>query len=206
MAPWPRSVPTTWPRVVWPEAGAGTLVDDKAGLIARAATLAQRHDVYLLVGLGVLTRRAPYMRNQAILVDPAGQVVWTYDKARPVPGMDQLSPGAGRVPSVDTPYGKLANLICFDADFPGLARQSGVDMMLVPSNDWREFGAVHTQKAALRAIENGYSLVRQDVEGLAGRGLPRPRARRVRLLHHRSADDGRLRPHAGRAHHLRHGR
>jgi apolipoprotein N-acyltransferase len=154
--------------IVWPEAGAGTLVEDKAGLIARAEALAQRHDVYLLVGLGLLSRRAPYMQNQAILIDPAGQVVWTYDKARPVPGMDQLSPGDGRVPSVDTPYGKLANLICFDADFPGLARQSqGVDMMLVPSNDWREFGAVHTQKATLRAIENGYSLVRQDTEGLA---------------------------------------
>ena len=82
--------------------------------------------------------------------------------------MDQLSPGDGRVPTVDTPYGKLANLICF-ADFPGLARQSGAraDIMLVPSNDWREFGAVHTQKATLRAIENGYSLVRQDTEGLA---------------------------------------
>jgi apolipoprotein N-acyltransferase len=153
--------------IVWPEAGAGTLVDDKAELIARAAALAQRHDVYLHVGLGVLSRSAPYMRNQAILVDPAGQVVWTYDKARPVPGMDQLAPGDGRVPTVDTPYGKLANLICFDADFPGLARQSGVDIMLVPSNDWREFGAVHTQKATLRAIENGYSLVRQDTEGLA---------------------------------------
>jgi apolipoprotein N-acyltransferase len=156
--------------IVWPEAGAGTLVDDKAGLVARAAALAQRHDVYLHVGLGVLSRGAPYMRNQAILVDPAGHVVWTYDKARPVPGMDQLSPGDGRVPTVDTPYGKLANLICFDADFPGLARQSGgqgVDMMLVPSNDWREFGVVHTQKATLRAIENGYSLVRQDTEGLA---------------------------------------
>ena len=39
--------------------------------------------------------------------------------------------------------------------------------MLVPANDWREFGAVHTQKATLRAIENGYSLVRQDTKGLA---------------------------------------
>jgi apolipoprotein N-acyltransferase len=156
--------------IVWPEVGAGTLVDDKAGLIARAAALTQRHDVYLHIGLGVLTPRAPYMQNQAILIDPAGQVVWTYDKARPVPGMDQLSPGDGRVPTVDTPHGKVANLICFDADFPGLARQTGsqgVDMMLVPSNDWREFGAVHTQKATLRAIENGYSLVRQDTGGRA---------------------------------------
>ena len=69
--------------IVWPEAGAGTLVDDKAGLIARAAALAQRHDVYLHVGLGVLTRRAPYMRNQAILVDPADR--WSGPTTRPAP-------------------------------------------------------------------------------------------------------------------------
>jgi apolipoprotein N-acyltransferase len=156
--------------IVWPEVGAGTLADDKADLIAQAAELARGYDVYLQMGLGVLSRRAPFMRNQAILVDPQGQVVWTYDKAHPIPGMEQLTPGDGKVPTVDTPYGRLANLICFDADFPDLARQGGsqgVDLMLVPSNDWPEFGTVHTQKATLRAIENGYSLVRQDSNGLA---------------------------------------
>ncbi len=83
---------------------------------------------------------------------------------------ERYLPGDGVVPTVDTPYGRLANLICFDADFPGLARQGGrdgVDLMLVPANDWREFGEVHTQKATIRAIENGYSLVRQDTNGLA---------------------------------------
>jgi apolipoprotein N-acyltransferase len=156
--------------IVWPEAGAGTLADDKADLIAKAAGLARSYDVYVEMGLSVLTHRPPYLRNQAILVDPRGQVVWTYDKAHPIPGMEQLTPGDGKVPTVDTPYGRLANLICFDADFPDLARQGGsqgVDLMLVPSNDWPEFGAVHTQKATLRAIENGYSLVRQDSNGLA---------------------------------------
>ena len=145
------------------------LVDDKAGLIARAAALAQRHDVYLHVGLGVLSRRAPHMRNQAILVDPAGQVVWTYDKARPVPGMDQLSPGDGGVPTVDTPYGKLANLICFDADFRARAPERGQGRRHDAGSIQRlaGVGAVHTQKATLRAIENGYSLVCQDTEGLA---------------------------------------
>jgi apolipoprotein N-acyltransferase len=156
--------------IVWPEVGAGARADDKDDLIARVARLARSHGVYLEMGLGVLTRHAPYARNQAILVDPRGQVIWTYDKARPVPGMDELTPGDGRVPTVDTPYGRLANLICFDADFPELARQAGsdgVDLMLVPSNDWREFGTVHTQKATLRAVENGYSLVRPDTNGLA---------------------------------------
>lgn len=156
--------------IVWPETGAGVLADDRADLIARATALARDHGVYLEMGVGVLSRTAPYVRNQAILVDPRGQVVWTYDKAHPVPGLEDLTPGDGVVPKVDTPYGRLANLICFDADFPGLARQGGsggVDLMLVPSNDWREFGAVHTQKATIRAIENGYSLVRQDTNGLA---------------------------------------
>jgi apolipoprotein N-acyltransferase len=42
-----------------------------------------------------------------------------------------------------------------------------VDIMLVPSNDWQEFGQTHTEKATLRAVENGYSLVRQDSNGLS---------------------------------------
>ncbi|MEU3457727.1 nitrilase-related carbon-nitrogen hydrolase [Micromonospora sp. NPDC006766] len=136
----------------------------------RAGVLARTHGVYLELGLGVLSRQSPYVRNQAVLIDPRGQVVWTYEKAHPVPGMEELTPGDGVVPTVDTPYGRLGNLICFDADFPGLARQGGdrgVDLMLVPSNDWREFGEVHTQKATIRAVENGYSLVRQDTNGLA---------------------------------------
>lgn len=156
--------------IVWPETGAGVLADDRAELITRAGELARTHGVYLELGVGVVSRRPPYVRNQAVLVDPRGQVVWTYEKAHPVPGMEELTPGDGVVPAVDTPYGRLGNLICFDADFPGLARQGGsqgVDLMLVPANDWREFGEAHTEKATIRAIENGYSLVRQDTNGLA---------------------------------------
>lgn len=156
--------------IVWPETGAGVLTGDRAELITRVGVLARTHGVYLELGLGVLSRQPPYVRNQAVLIDPRGQVVWTYEKAHPVPGLEELTPGDGVVPTVDTPYGRLGNLICFDADFPSLARQGGsqgVDLMLVPSNDWREFGEAHTEKATLRAIENGYSLVRQDTNGLA---------------------------------------
>jgi apolipoprotein N-acyltransferase len=38
--------------------------------------------------------------------------------------MDPIDPGGGRVPTVDTPFGRLANVICFDADFPVLMRQA----------------------------------------------------------------------------------
>ena len=71
---------------------------------------------------------------------------------------------------METLYGRLANVICFDADFPPLMRQAGsqdVDIMLVPSNDWPGIDPWHTQHAVFRAIENGYALVRQASNGLA---------------------------------------
>lgn len=65
---------------------------------------------------------------------------------------------------VETPYGRLSNVICYDADFPAMMHVDA-DIMLVPGGDWPEMGRIHTQMASLRAIENGYALVRQDFNG-----------------------------------------
>ena len=97
---------------------------------------------------------------------------WTYEKTHLVPFSETglVVPGNGRVPWVDSPYGRLANVICFDLDFPSMIRQAGqagVDLMLTPSNDWMEVDPIHTQFATFRAIENGFSLVRQTSHGLA---------------------------------------
>jgi apolipoprotein N-acyltransferase len=156
--------------VVWPECGADILQEDEPALLAQAAGLAQKTHIYLDMGLCVLTRQAPHVQDKAILIDPQGRVIWSYDKARPVPGLDKSLPGDGKAPTVDTPYGRISNVICFDGDFPYLSRQAGqahVDLMLVPSNDWREVDPWHTQDITFRAIENGFSLVRQTSNGLA---------------------------------------
>jgi len=74
------------------------------------------------------------------------------------------------VPIVDSPYGRLAGGICFDADFPGIVRQagqSGADLLIVPSDDWQAIDPAHTQDATFRAIENGFSLVRESSKGLS---------------------------------------
>jgi apolipoprotein N-acyltransferase len=97
-------------------------------------------------------------------------VAWSYDKARPVPGLDPLVPGNGKVPTIATPYGRISNVICFDGDFPYLSRQAGqaqASVMLIPSNDWHQIDPWHTQNITFRAIENGFSLVRQTSNGLA---------------------------------------
>jgi len=156
--------------VAWPECGAEILQEDKPALLAQAAQLAQKMHIYLDMGLCVATRQAPHVQDQAILIDPQGQVLWTYNKARPVPGLDPLVPGDGVVPTVNTTYGRISNVICFDGDFPYLSRQAGqaqADLMLIPSNDWRAIDPWHTQDITFRAIENGFSLVRQTSHGLA---------------------------------------
>ncbi len=156
--------------VAWPECGAEILQEDKPTLLAQATQLAQKTHIYLDMGLCVLSRQAPHVQDQAILIDPQGQVLWTYNKARPVPGLDPLVPGDGVVPTVNTTYGRISNVICFDGDFPYLSRQAGqaqADLMLIPSNDWRAIDPWHTQDITFRAIENGFSLVRQTSHGLA---------------------------------------
>ena len=161
--------------VVWPETGASVLQKDAPALIQRASALAKQEGIYLDLGLAVIQQNAaggPAVEDEAVLLDPTGKVVWTYEKTHLVPFQETgvVIPGNGKVPWVDTPFGRLAGVICFDLDFPGTIRQAGqagADLLLAPSNDWQAVDPLHTQAAAFRAIENGFSLVRQTSHGLA---------------------------------------
>ncbi|MGN5377664.1 carbon-nitrogen hydrolase family protein [Streptomyces lasalocidi] len=125
------------------------------------------------IGVRVYSTTAPaFGRDEAILVDPRGTVLGTYQKAHPIPGSEKYTPGDGHVPVVRTPYGRIANVICYDADFPALM-QVRADIMLVPSHDWRQYGRAHTDKAAVSAVEGGHALIRQDAEGSRPPTTPR---------------------------------
>ena len=159
--------------VVWSEAAAFTLTEDEPALIVRAQQVARQEAVYLQLGLIVVLRsdHAPYAENRAILIDPAGTVVWDYAKTiHPLGDAAVFAPGPGIVPTVQTPYGVLATVICFDADYPALVRQAGLagaDILLVPSNDWQPIDTMHARANSMRAIENGVALVRPTGNGLS---------------------------------------
>ncbi|MCS7479476.1 nitrilase-related carbon-nitrogen hydrolase [Umezawaea endophytica] len=153
--------------VVWSEQAANVLAADEDAFLARAAATAREERIYLQVAVYLYLPDAPYAANRTYLFDPTGGRVWTYDKSHPIPGLEGYPAGEGVVPAVDTPYGRLATVTCFDADFPALTRVDA-DILLVPARDWAEVGTVHSQKAGLRAVENGYSVVRQAEFGTSG--------------------------------------
>ena len=154
--------------VVWQEESAWVLPEDRQNAISRAAALARSNGAYVEIGLGVFTRSQslPYVLDQAILISPAGTVVWTYEKTYPVTGGESAVTvrGSGVLPVAGTPYGRLSTAICYDLEYPGLLRQAGqkgADILLAPNNEEYSF------QASYRAIENGTSLIRQAGKGIS---------------------------------------
>jgi len=160
--------------VSWFEDAAIILKEDEAAAIERGQDLARRDGIYLEMGMLVIlpSDRYPFQQNRAVLIDPTGHVVWTYDKTHPTPGPESAftAPGTGIVPITDTPFGRIASVICFDMDFPRLVRQVGqarADLLIAPSLDWDTAKMSHAQLATVRAVENGVSLLRPSGDGLS---------------------------------------
>jgi apolipoprotein N-acyltransferase len=155
--------------VAWSEAASFIFPEDEAALIQRAREVASTEQIYLQISfVGMLPRNSyPFVDIRAIMIDPQGVVAYDYTKATE-PLNDGNAPGPWLVPTVDTPYGRIATVICHDANFPSLVRQAGradVDILLVPASDWAEVTEPLGRTAALRAIENGVSLFRPARRG-----------------------------------------
>jgi len=139
---------------------------DEEAFLQRASNLARQESVYLVMGMGTIHPRGwPLADNKTVLIDPSGEIVFTYFKTHLVPISDTSYgiPGDGHIPTLETPYGRIASVICYDMDFPAHIVQVGstdVDVLFAPSADWQAVGPTHALMAEFRAIENGVSLVR----------------------------------------------
>lgn len=153
--------------VSWDEEAAFVLSEDEQRTLDRAGALARQYDAYLQVSIGIITRANTllFLRNQSILIDPGGQVLWTYDKSRLVPYDEAFFTiaGPGILPVAGTPYGRLSTAICYETYYPELVRQAGqngADILFAPSNDTRMYAESAAAIGQLRAVENGVALVR----------------------------------------------
>ena len=152
--------------ILWSEGNALVPAEGESALLDRARRIAGEHDAYLAMALATVTRRDPLqLRNHLVLVGPQG-VLWDYDKAKLVPGVEDriVLPSTASIPVAETPFGRISGAICFDTDFPPLLYEAGkqqVALLLSPARDWAEIDPLHTQQAIFRAIEQGFTIVRQ---------------------------------------------
>jgi apolipoprotein N-acyltransferase len=161
--------------IVWPEVSGIGPASEEAALIARAQDVARQNGIYLAIPLFTFysdTERDPgqQVENKLLLFDPAGSVVIEHVKYGGHILETYRIQGDGQLQTVDTPFGVLSGVICYDLDYPTVIQQTGrkgTGLLLVPSKDWFEIDPVHSHMAVFRAIENGMSLVRQTDTGLS---------------------------------------
>lgn len=137
--------------------------------VALHAALAKTHGVHILVGSGPAKHADGRFVNAAQLVTPAGKV-GVQEKLIMTPFEHDWGVTAGGPLKVfETALGKLAVLICYDSEFPLLARaavEAGADAILVPSCTERVSGyhRVRTGSQA-RALENTIVTVQSPTVG-----------------------------------------
>ncbi|MEQ1653611.1 MAG: nitrilase-related carbon-nitrogen hydrolase, partial [Hyphomicrobium sp.] len=145
--------------IVWYEGAAQFDAQSEQVFIDRARSFAQSQGVVLITGVVSIPNDSDaLMHNKALVFTPDGNVALEYLKSVPVPG-EPIIAGEGRVTTLATPFGRIAVVICFDADFPALARQAALqraDLLVIPSNDWRAITPLHGEMSVMRGIEGGF--------------------------------------------------
>lgn len=150
--------------ITWSEAAAPLFVEDVGAFDARAQSLSQRYRLYLAPAVFIIEPGRTPWRNEVYLFDPSGRRIASHLKSKPVPGEISVD-GPDRLSLVKTPIGPVGLAICYDMDFQTLARQaSGARLMLVPGSDWLAIDPLHPNMVAMRAVENGYAVLRPSRE------------------------------------------
>lgn len=153
--------------VVLQEGGVMGSTDQIEALLRSAGALAEEEGIYLVLPTFDFAQSPPV--NALNVIDPKGDVVLNHIKY----GGNQFEgtrKGEGILQSIETPFGTLSAVICWDADFPNIIRQTGaqgVDLLIVPSQDWYGVRDIHAAMASFRGVENGLAVFRQTGQGVS---------------------------------------
>lgn len=153
--------------ILWSEGAAEILESQYTSLEQRLSEFAQRNRIYLVAGVTQIPEQNGVFENKLVAIAPSGKVLFTYHKSKPVPG-EPIVAGNNLLPVIDTPFGRISALICFDADFTQLAQQAGnqgADLLLNAANDWPAIADIHADMSVMRGIENGFSVLRAASNG-----------------------------------------
>lgn len=157
--------------ISWVEGATGTMPEKEDELLEKGMAFAQEHAVEMVLAYLVLIQLEPLkFENKAVWIRPDGSVDHSYLKNEPVPNIEPAIRGEPKTTVVNTSFGRSAVAICYDFDFPYIGKRhalGGVQLAVVPAWDWEGIDPTHTQMAAVRAIEGGFSLLRTTGMGLS---------------------------------------
>ena len=131
--------------------------------------LARQHNVHILVGSGPVLKSDGRYVNAAQIVTPSG-LAGEQEKIIMTPfERDWGITGGAPLRVFDTALGKIAVLICYDSEFPLLARavaEAGAEIVLVPSCTERVSGFHRVRTGCMaRALENTIVTVQSPTVG-----------------------------------------
>lgn len=153
----------------WPEMALWLPEENEAGLIQRSQEIARQYRVYLVLPYAVHYQDDRPFQNKLVILDPNGEIILEHLKFGGAM-IEGNQPGDGILRSAETPFGKVAAVICADTNFPPQVRQVGrldADILFSPSLEVASVDPYHAHIAAFRAIENGVTVVRQADNGLS---------------------------------------
>lgn len=159
--------------VVWPEASLISFEESQDRvLIEQGKQLASEEGIYLGFSIAMIPVDSGRLNeNRLLLISPRGEILQTYWKHRTVPVVEEpfAVPGSEILFAQRTPFGTLGGVICYDMDSPRFLRNAGeqrIDVLMAPSGDWPSIKEIHARMAIMRAVEQGFSLVRPANHGL----------------------------------------
>jgi apolipoprotein N-acyltransferase len=155
--------------VVFPEMSALIPDSTSAKVDELFQTTARDAHVQVLLGILHVTDHGAY--NEGRLYSPTGEIETIYRKHHLVPTWESRSTPGTQISVLPQPSGRIGIEICRDMDYPELARRYAnqkVGLVLVPAWDQGVTvdGAWHGHLSLMRAVEDGFTMVRDAKNGL----------------------------------------
>ncbi|MGH1434093.1 MAG: nitrilase-related carbon-nitrogen hydrolase [Lewinella sp.] len=161
--------------IAWNEAALFIMPEEEQEWIKSIKELAIELNITLVASYVTPISQTPFRyENKYQFIDSSGNITHSYLKHQPVPGEPAVQ-GTSPLKVIDVTGTKIGAAICYDYDFPYLAKEYGelgADMVILPSSDWRGIDPVHTEMAAFRAVEQGHSVLRSTRFGLSAAITP----------------------------------
>jgi len=147
--------------IIWPELGLG--FDPQVEHTAELQALALETNAYIFIGYGTDSQQG--WRNELVVLSPEGKFLDVYGKNHPSSPGEPPIITSGVYPVYDTPFGRLATLICNDVNYTDTSRQLallGAQLIAVPTYESAGIALEMVAQSVLRAVENRVAVVKAD--------------------------------------------